>query len=124
MELVSKFKNMFSNVPMLGWLLGAFVAVLIEFYLGYDYISYVLGLPKIPVLFGTLIMLKEPIMIPSALAYDLIVYILPVLIVAKASTIVTNPIAMLLEKMPLILSAILHLAFFYSVLHLWAGINH
>jgi len=123
MELVSKFKNMFSNVPMLGWLLGAFVAVLIEFYLGYDYISYVLGLPKIPVLFGTLIMLKEPIMIPSALAYDLIVYILPVLIVAKASTIVTNPIAMLLEKMPLILSAILHLAFFYSVLHLWAGIN-
>ena len=61
MELARKFKSAFSTIPMLGWILGFFVAVLIEYYWGYDYISYYLGLPKIPVLFGTLIMLKKPL---------------------------------------------------------------
>lgn len=123
MEIARKFKNTFSTVPMLGWLIGILVAVLIEFYLGYDYISYYLGLPKIPVLFGALIMLKEPLMIPGALAYDIIVYIIPVLTVAKASAFITNPVAAILEKFPLWLSAVLHLIFFYGILHLWAGIN-
>ncbi|MCD4719250.1 MAG: branched-chain amino acid ABC transporter permease [Desulfobacula sp.] len=123
MEIARKFKNMFSTVPMLGWLLGIFAAVLIEYYWGYDYISYYLGLPKIPVLFGTLIMLKNPMMIPGVIGYDLIVYVIPILLIAKASNFFTNPVAAILEKTPLWLSAIIHLVFFYGVLHLWAGIN-
>jgi len=123
MEKARKFINTFSNVPMLGWMLGFFTAVLIEYYWGYDYISYYLGLPKIPVLFGALIMLKEPIMIPGAIAYDLIVYVIPILLIAKASNFFTNPVAAILEKTPLWMSAIIHLVFFYGVLHLWAGIN-
>ena len=123
MELVRKFKHIFSNIPMLGWLLGTLVAVLIEYYWGYDYISYYLGLPKIPVLFGALIMLKKPMMIPGALGYDLIVYVIPILLVAKVSYNFTNPLAALFEKLPLWLSVIIHLLFFYAVLHLWAGIN-
>ncbi|MBU3953799.1 MAG: branched-chain amino acid ABC transporter permease, partial [Proteobacteria bacterium] len=107
MELARKFKLMFSTVPMLGWLLGALVAVLIEYYWGYDYISYYLGLPKIPVLFGVLIMLKEPMMIPGALAYDLIVYVIPILLVAKASCGLTNPLATLFERFPLWLSVLI-----------------
>ncbi len=75
---------------MLGWFLGILTAVLIEYFWGYDYISYYLGLPKIPVLFGTLIMLKEPLMIPGALAYDLIVYVIPVLAVGKLTSPLTN----------------------------------
>lgn len=123
MQIVQKFKNYISTIPMLGWLLGFFTAVLIEFYFGYDYISYYLGLPKIPVLFGALIMLKNPLMIPGAVAYDLIVYVIPVLVVAKLSTVFTNPLAGKLEKMPLWLSALIHLVLFYGILHLWAGIN-
>ncbi|MBU8910389.1 MAG: branched-chain amino acid ABC transporter permease [Desulfobacterales bacterium] len=123
MEIARKFKNTFSNVPMLGWLLGVLAAVLIEYYWGYDYISYYLGLPKIPVLFGTLIMLKDPMMIPGVIGYDLIVYVIPILLIAKASNFFTNPVAAILEKTPLWLSAIIHLIFFYGVLHLWAGIN-
>ena len=46
MELARKFKLMFSNVPMLGWFLGTLVAVLIEYYWGYDHISYYLGFPR------------------------------------------------------------------------------
>ncbi|MBT3178654.1 MAG: branched-chain amino acid ABC transporter permease [Desulfobacula sp.] len=123
METARKFIKTFSNVPMLGWLIGFFAAVLIEYYWGYDYISYYLGLPKIPVLFGALIMLKEPIMIPGAIAYDLIVYVIPILFIAKVSIFFTNRVAAVLEKTPLWMSAIIHLAFFYGVLHLWAGIN-
>ncbi|MBC2704419.1 branched-chain amino acid ABC transporter permease [Desulfobacula sp.] len=123
MEIARKFKNMFSTVPMLGWLLGIFTAVLIEYYWGYDYISYYLGLPKIPVLFGALIVLKDPMMIPGVIGYDLIVYVIPILLIAKASIFFTNPIAAILEKTPLWMSAIIHLIFFYGVLHLWAGIN-
>lgn len=123
MEIARNFKNSFSTVPILGWLLGILAAVLIEYFWGYDYISYYLGLPKIPVLFGALIMLKEPVMIPGAIGYDLIVYVIPILLIAKASCFFTNPLAQLLEKTPLWMSSIIHLIFFYGVLHLWAGIN-
>jgi branched-chain amino acid transport system permease protein len=108
---------------MAGWLLGLLAAVLIEYFWGYDYISYYLGLPKIPVLFGAIIMLKDPVMIPGALAYDLVVYVLPVCIVGKASTFFTNPLAGAMEKLPLWISMLIHLCCFYGILSLWAGIN-
>ncbi len=123
MEIVRKFKNSFSNVPMLGWLLGILTAVLIEYFWGYDYISYYLGLPKIPVLFGTLVVLKKPLLIPGVIGYDLIVYVIPVLFIAKVTTFFTNPIASMLEKMPVWFSSVLHLILFYWILHQWAGIN-
>lgn len=123
MELFRRFKQIFSTVPMLGWLLGSLGAVLIEYYWGYDYISYYLGLPKIPVLFGALIVLQEPIMIPGVIGYDLIVYIIPILVVARASCFFTNPLAALLEKLPLVMSVLIHLVLFYGILHLWAGIS-
>ncbi|MCP3943135.1 MAG: branched-chain amino acid ABC transporter permease [Desulfobacteraceae bacterium] len=123
MELIKKFKHLFSNISLLGWLIGTLAAVVIEYYWGYDYISYYLGLPKIPVLFGTLIMLKNPIMIPSALAYDIIVYLIPILLTAGVSCNFANFLAGLFEKLPLGLSVLIHLIFFYAILHLWAGIN-
>ena len=123
MEIARKLINKFSMVPMFGWLSGILAAVLVEYFFGYDYISYLFGLPKIPVLFGTLIVLKNPIMIPSVLAYDIIVYIIPVLTVAKLSAPFTNKIARGLEKAPIWLSTIIHLMLFYGIMHLWAGIN-
>ena len=120
--MIKKFFRILSVVPLAGWLLGGFTAVLIEYYLG-DLISYYLYLPKVPVLFGTLIMLKEPLLIPSALAYNLIVYILPILLVGRLLAPVMNGLAALLEKMPLWLATIIHLVAFYGILHMWAGIN-
>ncbi len=123
MKIVQSIKKFHSNIPMAGWLLGFLAAALIEYFWGYDYISYYLGLPKIPVLFGAILMLKDPMMIPGTLAYDLIVYILPICIVGKASTFFTNPLAGAMEKMPLWLSVLIHLCCFYGILALWAGIN-
>lgn len=122
MDTLKKLFSKFSVVPLAGWLLGAFSAVLMEYYLG-DLISYYLYLPKIPVLFGTLFMLKKPMLIPSALAYNLIVYIIPVFLVARLFAPLTNRLAALLEKMPLWLATLIHLAAFYGVLSTWAGIN-
>ena len=123
MEIARKFKNSFSNVPIIGWLLGIFVSVLLEYYWGYDYISYYLQLPKIPVLFGTLVFLKDPSLIHWVIAYDMVVYVVPILLVAKVTTFITNPLAALLEKTPVWLSALIHLVLFYGILHMWADIN-
>jgi branched-chain amino acid transport system permease protein len=122
MNIIKNFFRVFSVVPLAGWLIGSFVAVLMEFYLG-DLISYYLYLPKIPVLFGVLIMLKEPTLIPSALAYDLIIYALPILLLGKLLAPFANRLASLLEKTPLWVATLIHLVAFYGILHLWAGIN-
>ena len=123
MELSRKFKITFADVPMLGWLIGCLMAVLVEYYWGYDHISYYMGLPKIPVLFGALVVLKEPMMIPGVIGYDLLVYVIPIFLVAKLTVFITNPVALMLEKTPLWLSTVIHLLFFYGILHLWSGIN-
>lgn len=123
MKIVQSIKKFLSNIPVAGWLLGILAAVLIEYFWGYDYISYYLGLPKIPVLFGAILMLKDPVMIPGVLAYDLVVYVLPVCIVGKASAFFTNPLAGAMEKLPLWISVLIHLCCFYGILSLWAGIN-
>src|SRR6056297_2531702 len=122
MDKIKRFFGLFSVVPLAGWIFGAFIAVLLEYYLG-DAISYYLYLPKIPVLLGSLTMLKEPQLIPSVLAYDLVIYALPVLLLSRLTAPLFNRLAAQLETLPLALATIIHLAAFYGVLHLWAGIN-
>ncbi len=122
METITKFKSIFYGVPMAGWLLGAFTAVMLEYFLG-DPISYLFDLPKIPVLFGALFVLKHPLMIPSIIGYDIVIYILPILLVAKITAPLTNALASVLEKTPLWLSTIIHLCLFYGIIDTWSGIN-
>ena len=69
-----------SQVPLLGWLFGALVAVGLEMAIGTP-LARGLGLPKIPVLFGLVIMLKKPLLIPSTLLYLALVYLLPISLV-------------------------------------------
>ncbi|OQY02237.1 MAG: branched-chain amino acid ABC transporter permease [Desulfobacteraceae bacterium 4572_130] len=122
MKIIDTFKKIFSKIPTTGWLLGIFVAVVLEYYLG-DIISYYLYLPKIPAIFGTLIMFKKPLMIPSVIAYDFIIYILPIFIVGKFFAPLTNNLALMFEKMPLWISTILHLCLLYGAMHIWAEIS-
>jgi branched-chain amino acid transport system permease protein len=122
MKKIKNFFRMFSVVPLAGWLLGGFVAALLEYYLG-DLVSYYLYLPKIPVLFGLLVMLKEPSLIPSVIAYDLVIFIIPILLLGRLFAPLTNGIATALEKAPVWVATLIHLIAFYGILHLWAGIN-
>ncbi len=114
--------RVFGRIPLIGWLMGSLGAVLIEYFLG-DALSYYLGLPKIPVLFGSSIILKKPALIPGALAYLLLVYALPVSLIAKSMTRPANRLARLLASRPVSLATLIHLGLFYLILHLWAEIS-
>ena len=120
--LKSKFQVFFSRVTLLGWLLGALIAVMLEHYLG-DPLADVLGLPKIPVLFGFVIMLKKPLLIPSAVCFVLLIYALPIAAVARLSASMTNRLAAKLFKLPILISVVIHLGLLYAILHLWSDIS-
>jgi len=124
--LLAKVRSQLVQIPLLGWLLGALLATVIEQVVG-DPLAQALGLEGIPGLFGLRIMLTplfdilslvvssllhrdipsllsglgtilpELALIPSAVAYVLLVYVLPILI--------------------------LHLGLLYATLHLWGDIS-
>jgi len=117
-----KIRTIFSKVPLMGWFFGALVAVVLEHYFG-DPLTDLLQLPKIPVLFGFLIMLKKPLLIPSAVVFVLFIYILPITLTARLSSSITNRLAGGLLKFPIIISSLIHLGLLYAALHIWSDIS-
>ena len=111
-----------TGMPLIGWLLGIFAAVLVEYFLG-DLISYYLGLPKIPVLFGFLTVLKKPLLIPGTIGYLVLVYALPVCIIVKSLQKPANRLAAFLDSRRVTVAALVHLGLLYGALHLWAEIS-
>jgi branched-chain amino acid transport system permease protein len=86
-------------------------------------LARVLGLSKIPALFGTVVILSDPILIPSALLFLILIYIVPIGLVARLTTKLANKVAAKLMTYPLIVSALVHLALAYAVLHIWGDIS-
>ncbi|MDD2695166.1 MAG: branched-chain amino acid ABC transporter permease [Anaerolineales bacterium] len=121
-QWVSKTWEQFTTVPMLGWLLGALVAAILENLVGNTFARLV-GMSKAPVLFGFDIALKTPLLIPSAICYVLVIYLLPVFIVARALRDPLNKLAAALLKYPIVVSAIVHLGVLYAALHIWSSLN-
>ena len=115
-------RSQFGAVPLLGWLAGALVAVLLEIFVGTP-LARVLGMSKAPVLFGFTVVLKEPVYIPSVIVYVLLIYLLPVALVARLSIRPANALAGGLMRTSTILSVAVHLALLYGTLHLWAGLS-
>ncbi len=119
---MQRVRATFAGVPALGWLFGILCAVFIERYLGAE-LSYQLYLPKVPVLFGCLIMFKQPLLMPSALAYVTLIYVIPIAGVAFLSAGATNRLAAVLDRGPIAVSCLIHLALLYSALHYWADLS-
>jgi branched-chain amino acid transport system permease protein len=120
--LTTKIRESYSHVPLLGWLFGALVAVILEHFLG-DLLADTLGLPKIPVLFGFVIILKKPLLIPSAAAYVSLTYVLTIGVIAKLSGSLVNKISAKLFNLSIIITVLVHLALLYAILHLWSDIS-
>ena len=59
-----RFLGSFSQVPLLSWLLGALIAVVLERYVGLQF-AWALKLPKIPALFGSLVTSEWSFSIPG-----------------------------------------------------------
>jgi branched-chain amino acid transport system permease protein len=112
----------FSGIPLLAWLIGVLVAVLCEKAVGL-WVADAVGLPRIPVLFGILFMLKEPSLIPGALLYTTVIYIVPSCITARIVSPLANRAAELLLRLSVSLSVLVHLALLYSALHFWTDIS-
>jgi branched-chain amino acid transport system permease protein len=112
----------FSGIPLLAWLAGVLVAVLCEKAVGL-WVADAVGLPRIPVLFGILFMLKEPSLIPGALLYTTVIYIVPTCITARIVSPPANRAAELLLRLSVSLSVLVHLTLLYSALHFWTDIS-
>jgi len=118
-RFLGRLKDSISRAPMLGWLFGIFIAVLVEQLLGLR-LAWILGLRKIPVLFGFVIMLKHPLLIPSAVLYVLLIYALPIGVVVRLSRKVANRISAKLLGISAVFSVLVHLGLLYVSLHVWA----
>jgi branched-chain amino acid transport system permease protein len=112
----------FSQVPLLGWLFGLLIAIGLEQLIGIE-LALALGLRKIPALFGFLIMLKKPMLIPSAILYVALIYVLPIGIIARMTVSLANRLAGSLLSLSLWASVVIHLGLLYLVLHMWSGIS-
>ncbi len=121
-QKTGKFRAAFSRVPLLGWLLGIFAAVMLEKFIGTD-LALGVGLPKIPALFGIDIMLKKPLLVPNAFLYTLLIYALPVAVVAVSSASLTNRAAAALIRLPIAVPVAVHLGLFYLSMHFWAEVS-
>jgi len=121
----SRFRNLgkpYSRVPLLGWFFGALVAVTLERYAGTPLAQF-LGLQKIPVLFGLSVMLKNPVLIPNVILYTLIIYGVPTAVATRLCIPLANGIAASLFRFPIPVTAVVHLALLYAILHVWAEIS-
>ncbi len=119
---LSRVWDPYRSVPLLGWLVAAIVAVGLEQLVGRQ-LARALAMSKVPVLFGAIVAFDDPILIPNALLYLILIYLLPIGIIARITKSITNRIADRLMAYPLIVTAVIHLLLFYAVLHLWADIS-
>jgi branched-chain amino acid transport system permease protein len=110
------------RTPLLGWLFAALAAVLLEQLLGLT-IARALGLSRIPALFGVALVLDQPPLIPSALLYVLVIYLLPIATVATFGAPLANKTAAKLMEYPMVVSAVIHLGLLYLTLQLWTGLS-
>jgi branched-chain amino acid transport system permease protein len=121
-QLRTRISQPFVLVPMLGWFFGTLVAVLLEQFVGLP-LARALGMPRIPALFGIVIALQKPALIPSAILYDLLIYILPIVLVARLTASPANWLATKLFDFRSWVSVLLHILLLYVIVHIWSGIS-
>jgi len=113
--LRQKLRALFSGIPIQALVLGFLMAVIIERFIG-AVLAGSLGLGQIPRLFGLRYILKSPPLIPSTIAYLLMIYLVPIFVVAWLT-------APLFKKIPSRLSAWLLIILLYGGLHIWGSLD-
>jgi branched-chain amino acid transport system permease protein len=120
--LANRIRGSFSQVPLFSWLCGVLVAVLLERFLG-DSLSALLGLPKIPALFGAVTILKKPQLIPGTVAFLFLIYVVPIIVVPRLFGSILNRLVGWLFHLSPAVSVAIHLGLLYGILSLWADIS-
>ena len=117
-----RLRQFLGDVPLLAWLFGGLISVLIEQQIG-ESLANLLGLPKIPVLFGFMIAMKEPLLLPGALAYVLVLYVLTIVLIGKITARPFNLMAAKMMQWPIAIPVLLHLVVLYAIMHFWADLS-
>lgn len=130
----------FGRTPFLGWILGGLLCVCIELVLG-AWLSDALALPRMPVLFGILTFFKviamlvntvtkgDPFVasqllhIPAALVYVSLIWAVPLALFCRYTAPAANTFVTGLMRLPLVVTAVIHLALLYLVFHIWSGMS-
>ena len=120
--IANRIRDSFAQVPLLAWLGGVLVAVLLERFVG-DPLSEILGLPKIPALFGAVTILKKPQLIPGTVAFLFLIYVLPATIIPRLLGSSLNRMVGWLFNLSPAVSVVIHLGLLYGILHLWSDIS-
>lgn len=118
-ELLNRLWAPYRRVPLLSWIAGVLVAVVLEHYLG-NTLARALGMSKIPSLLGFTLALSKPSLIPSVILYSLVIYFLPIGIVARLSATIFNRFAAQLLRFPMAVSALFHVVLIFIILFIWA----
>jgi branched-chain amino acid transport system permease protein len=118
----NRIRDSFAQVPLLAWLCGVLGAVLLERFLG-DPLTEILGLPKIPALFGAVTILKKPQLIPGTVAFLFLIYLVPVIVIPRLFGSVLNRLVGWLFNLSPAVSVFIHLGLLYGILSLWADIS-
>jgi branched-chain amino acid transport system permease protein len=121
-DIKNKIRDLFARAPLLGWLLGALTAVVLEMILG-DPLSEILRLPKVPVLFGFTMMLREPLLIPNTALFVVLIYVIPICTLAYITARPANWLAGRLLGINVYIAALAHIGLLYAILHNWAGVS-
>jgi branched-chain amino acid transport system permease protein len=114
------FRRAISPIPLFGWLLGATAAATVERLIGYP-LAVGLGMGDVPALFGFDIALANPALIPSAILYLAVIYILPAGLIAWLTISLVNRLAAALMRGGYWLSLLVHIAMLYLALMVWAS---
>ncbi len=116
------WRTALAGIPLLGWLFGGLSAVILEHFLG-TALAQGVGLAKVPALLGCLIMLKTPLLIPRVLIFVVLMYLIPILVIARTFRDPANRLADRLIRLPISVPVILHLGLLYLILHIWSDVS-
>ena len=132
-KMLHRLTSHFGDVPAMGWLLAGLVIALLERFAGSS-LAYVLGLSKLPALFGSLVFFAKPSLhfpfifndlatIAAVIVYDLLIYVIPMLVVTKFTIGIANRISAALFNRSSLLSILVHLLLLYLVLWQWTDVS-
>jgi branched-chain amino acid transport system permease protein len=134
------FQRLYGGAPLLAILIGFLVCSLWETLIG-ESLSSVLGLPKMPIMFGLVTVAKvlagliwllikgtpfDPatlLHVPTAIIYFALTYAAPLALVIRVTTKPANAVARALQKFPLLVTALVHLGLMYAIFHFWAELS-
>ncbi len=112
-------KHLLSIHPM-AWLIGALATALVEWSVG-SVIAYSIGLSNgVPPVFGLSLIFGKPAQIPSVIVYVVVVYLIPMYVVARLLSGVADKV---MSRLPQLASIIAYLVVLYAVIEIWGSLD-